>query len=214
MSTVKLSELTQATSINETDILIIENTTQTQKATVSLLVSKISSIFSLDNIKSRISSLETKFSSLSIPTKTSQLKNDSDYVTSTDVDTKIANISSDGSVDLSNYYTKNEVTQKINESVLIPMVDQTSNSSTSFTLKPNKLYRYGEKEVLDISLETPSNSNYVNEYMCEFISGNTPTEFTYPDTVIFVQEVNIEANKTYQVSIINNIGVIGGVGNE
>lgn len=214
MSTVKLSELTQATSINETDILILENTTQTQKATVSLLASKISSLFSLDNIKSRISSLETKFSSLSIPSKTSQLTNDSNYITSTEVDTKIAGVSSGGSVDLSNYYTKSEITQKINDSVLIPMVDQTSSASTSFTLKPNKLYRYGEKEVLDITLEAPSNSSYVNEYMCEFISGSTPTEFTYPDTVMFVQEVNIEANKTYQVSIINNIGVIGGVDNE
>ena len=150
MSTVKLSELTQATSVNETDILILENTTKTQKATVSLLASKFSSIINIDNIKNRINNLESKITSKAeinhkhttsditdlniptVPTKLSQLTNDKNFVTSSEVDTKIANISTGGSVDLSNYYTKSEtfsqteVLQKINsvyESTLIPIID-------------------------------------------------------------------------------------------
>lgn len=241
MSTVKLSELTQATSVNETDILILENTTKTQKATVSLLASKFSNIFNINNIKDRISALETKISSKAetnhkhtvsdisdlnipaVPTKTSQLTNDSDYITSNEVDQKIANVSTGGSVDLSNYYTKSEtfsqseILKKINsayESTLTPIVKITNTTNNAFILKANIMYLFGERTALDISLENTSNSNYLNEYMCQFTSGSTPTEFTYPDDVSFVQEVNIEANKTYQVSIVNGIGVIGGVSNE
>lgn len=241
MSTVKLSELTQATSVNETDILILENTTKTQKATVSLLASKFSSIINIDNIKNRINNLESKITSKAeinhkhttsditdlniptVPTKLSQLTNDKNFVTSSEVDTKIANISTGGSVDLSNYYTKSEtfsqteVLQKINsvyESTLIPIIDLSFDSGTSYTIQAGKLYSFGKKTTLDIELQAPPSSRFINEYMCQFISGSTPTEFTYPDSVHFVQDVNIEANKLYQVSIINNVGVIGGADNE
>ena len=78
------------------------------------------------------------------------------------------------------------------------------------TIDPNKLYKFGEVSTLNITLgsEIP---NIYNEYMFEFISGSTPTVLTLPETVKWIGSDNIEANKTYQVSIVNNLAVMGGV---
>ncbi|MEG2164072.1 MAG: hypothetical protein RRY55_06300, partial [Bacteroidales bacterium] len=74
---------------------------------------------------------------------------------------------------------------------------------------PNKLHMWGEVATLTITLTTPENSNIQNEYMFQFKSGATATTLILPATVVFSTAVNIKANKTYQVSIVNNLGVIG-----
>lgn len=48
----------------------------------------------------------------------------------------------------------------------------------------------------------------MNEYLFQFTSGDEVTSLTIPSTVVWPISPNIEANKTYQVSIVNNIGVI------
>ncbi len=51
----------------------------------------------------------------------------------------------------------------------------------------------------------------VNEFLFQFTSGETPTTLILPDTIKWVNDApEIEANMTYQCSIINNIGVICG----
>ena len=100
------------------------------------------------------------------------------------------------------------------DATLIKIIDKQSDTGTSYSLEANKMYIFGEKATLNIELQAAADTTVVNEYLLQFISGATPTEFTYPDTVKFVQEFEVEANKTYQVSILNNIGVIGGVSNE
>ena len=100
------------------------------------------------------------------------------------------------------------------DATLIKIIDKQSDTGTSYSLEANKMYIFGEKATLNIELQAAADTTVVNEYLLQFISGATPTEFTYPDTVKFVQEFEVEANKTYQVSILNNIGVMGGVSNE
>lgn len=70
---------------------------------------------------------------------------------------------------------------------------------------------FGEKETLTITLASTDN-NYYHEYMFEFSSGTTPTTLNVPETIKWENGTTptIEANKTYQVSIVNNLAVIGG----
>lgn len=83
-------------------------------------------------------------------------------------------------------------------------------SSVNFTMDPNTLYVCGEMESLNIGLNTEDNNpKIVNEYMIQFTSGATPTILTLPSNIKWTATPSIAANKTYQISIINNLGVIG-----
>ena len=63
---------------------------------------------------------------------------------------------------------------------------------------------------LTLTLAEPTDPNIINHYMAEFISGATATTLTMPDTIIWQNDPAIEAGKTYQISIVDNLGVIGG----
>ena len=88
-------------------------------------------------------------------------------------------------------------------------IDEVSTTSPA-TLEPNVFYNFGEATTVNVTLAPEIEDKY-SEYMFEFKSGATATVLTVPDTVKWVTEPNIEANKTYQVSILNNIGLIVGV---
>ena len=77
-------------------------------------------------------------------------------------------------------------------------------------LQPNKYYKWGEVASLSLTLGTPADG-ILNEYMFEFVSGATPTTLTLPDTIKWETIPSIEANKRYQISIVNNIALIVGV---
>ena len=98
--------------------------------------------------------------------------------------------------------------QWVNLAEQTPIVKQTE---SSVAIAPNVLNKWGIIESLTITLATPQDSQRVNEYMIEFVSGTTPTTLTLPTSVKFPSAYSIEANKTYQISIINNIGLIVGV---
>lgn len=84
-------------------------------------------------------------------------------------------------------------------------------SDTTFTLTPNTFHVWDEVATLDLSFGEET-SGVANEYLFQFTSGATATSLTVPDTVEWVDGTpTIEANKTYQVSIVNNIGLIVGV---
>jgi hypothetical protein len=83
-------------------------------------------------------------------------------------------------------------------------------SDTIFTLPPNEFHVWGEVSTLVITLGE-QDSGHLSEYMFEFISGATPTVLTLPTSVKFPEDYEIEANKKYQVSIVDNIGLIVGV---
>lgn len=97
------------------------------------------------------------------------------------------------------------------ESTYAKKVSTGSATAASASINPNYMYVWGTMTSLTITLATPADSTIYNEYMFQFTSGSTATTLSVPSTVKWVSEPNIEANKTYQVSIVNNIGIIVGV---
>lgn len=87
-----------------------------------------------------------------------------------------------------------------------PVVTMTDSTAE---LAPNTYYKWGEVASLTITLGAEI-AGITNEYCFEFVSGETAATLTVPDTIAWVQEPSLEAGKTYQVSILNGVGVICG----
>lgn len=85
-----------------------------------------------------------------------------------------------------------------------------SSTETSKTIDANTYYKWGTMTSLTISLNTNVDSGILNEYIFEFVSGSTPTTLSLPSSIKWLNGLTplIKANKTYQVSIVNNLGVI------
>jgi len=96
----------------------------------------------------------------------------------------------------------------------IPVVNHgtsdTGTQETAYEIAPNVLHVWGTVELLNLSLGT-GEAGVVNEYMFEFESGSTETSLSLPLTVLWQDTPDVEANMKYQVSIVNNIGLIVGV---
>lgn len=82
-------------------------------------------------------------------------------------------------------------------------------SDTTFTLTPNVFHVWGTVSSLTLTLGT-GESGVMNEYMFQFSSGSTATTLSLPSSVKWITDSTISANKTYQVSILNNLAVMGG----
>lgn len=85
-----------------------------------------------------------------------------------------------------------------------------SSTETSKTIDANTYYKWGTMSSLTISLNTNVDSSILNEYIFEFASGSTPTTLSLPSSIKWLNGLTpiIQANKIYQVSIVNNLGVI------
>lgn len=92
---------------------------------------------------------------------------------------------------------------------LISRVEKTSDDTT-VSLDPNTLYVFPEMTSLSISLNAPKDTTIVNEYHFIFESGATATTFSLPDN-LKVDAYSIDANKIYEVSILESICYIRGV---
>lgn len=90
------------------------------------------------------------------------------------------------------------------------MIVDHGTEDTAFELTPNILHRWGTVSSLTLTLAAPSDTTEANYYMFEFTSGPTATTLSLPDTIAWANVVSIEANKKYQVSILNGCGIIGG----
>ena len=89
----------------------------------------------------------------------------------------------------------------------IPVIEISTATST-FTIEPNHMYRFGNRTELTINL-APGREDIVNEYMFQFTSASVPTTLTVPSSVKWLKAPEIKSGKTYMVSIENNLGVIG-----
>lgn len=93
-------------------------------------------------------------------------------------------------------------------------VDIIESTETTVELQPNKFYKFGEVTELNLSLAEITDNTQLNEFMFEFISGETATTLTLPDIIKWSETPSIDANKIYQCSIVNNVGLIVGVAYE
>lgn len=76
-------------------------------------------------------------------------------------------------------------------------------------LLPNVFYNLGLRQVnTTFTLATPSDATIVNHYYWTFETGSTAPTITWPTGITWVggSAPVINANKHYEISIINNIG--------
>lgn len=83
-----------------------------------------------------------------------------------------------------------------------------SYTESEFTILPNYKYVFGDRTELTIQLDSNVNQNIVNHYLFEFNSGDVATTLILPSYIKWTTEPSIKPNKTYQISIENNLGVI------
>lgn len=138
-----------------------------------------------DKVKEAIAdAVKDKADKTEIPTKTSQLTNNSYYQPSTAMPVK------------------------------------RNPNITTMCIYPNIFYCWGTVETLSIGLGDNRYASDISElfprsttdrvwhYCFQFTSGSTPTNLTLPSTVTFPNGIEIKANTTYQISILENIGLI------
>ncbi len=86
----------------------------------------------------------------------------------------------------------------------------TTSTSSSMTLSPNIYYRNTSTSLstLTITLGSVSNSNILNEYFVEFTTRSSGTTISLPSSIKWANGVTptFENGKTYQISIVNNLG--------
>ena len=167
-----------------------------------------------------------------IPTKVSELDNDSGFITESQVDTKLTskqNVISDLSTIRSNaskgatalqpqtggsgnkFLSDKNTYEEIDLSGKQDKVSVVEHGTedTTFSLTPNTLHIWGE--VASLSLDFGESVDVsLSEYMFRFSSGATPTTLTLPDRVSWANgmEVSIQSGKTYEVAIIDGYGCI------
>lgn len=73
-------------------------------------------------------------------------------------------------------------------------------------LVPNVFYIFGECTSLTVTFATPTNTDVINEYHFRFTSGATATTLSLPQSVTMANGFSVAANKTYELSIIDNLG--------
>lgn len=88
----------------------------------------------------------------------------------------------------------------------------TTSTSSSMALSPNIYYRNTSTALstLTITLDSVSNNNIINEYFVEFTTSSSGTTVSLPSTIKWANgEIpTFEARTTYQISIVNNLGVV------
>lgn len=125
-----------------------------------------------------------------IPTKVSQLTNDSNYATTSAVANKA-----------DKYKTQN-VTSVV------------SSASGSYSFQPNTYYVIDQLSgitTFTFSFATPSDTSIVNEYYIQFTTPAAGVALSLPSSIKWLngETPTIQGGKTYQLNVINNLAVIG-----
>lgn len=80
-------------------------------------------------------------------------------------------------------------------------------SDTTFALTPNCFHVWDEVGSLTLTIGDEI-AGVANEYIFQFTSGSEPTTFILPDSIKFNSDFTVEANKIYQISILNGLGTV------
>ena len=100
---------------------------------------------------------------------------------------------------------------KVNEGNIFEIKYTSVTSSTgSVELSDTKMYILGEQSAVTITLPSGAESNG-REYLCQFTAAASGCTLSVPDTITWLggEPPTINAGKTYQLSILNNLAVIG-----
>ena len=125
---------------------------------------------------------------------------------------------SSGTVDIGNVVTSVKI-DNVSKTPSSGVVDLgyankklTTSTSSSMSLSPNIYYRNTSTSLssLTITLGSVSNSNIINEYFVEFTTRSSGTTVTLPSGIKWAngETPTFEASTTYQISIVNNLGVV------
>ena len=146
-------------------------------------------------LKVDIADMLTKMEAERTYAKKGDIPDVSGFITETDADKK--------------YQTKGDYALKSDLTNKADNVATENVSEDTKELQPNRYYIFGEVANLTITLVS-GEFGKLSEYMFEFTSGTTPTTLNLPESVKWIGDNTIEASKTYQVSIVNNLAVMGG----
>ena len=108
-----------------------------------------------------------------------------------------------------NYVTNVQLSEQLNDYVRKNDPQVINQTETTVEIQPNVLNVWGEVASLTITFAEGAANQY-NEYMIQFESGSAATTLTLPNTVEWLTDAAIEANTTYQISIVNNLGIMEG----
>ena len=183
----------------------------------AITTSKINVSDIIDNLTTNVSNkplsaaqgakLKALIDAIVVPTKLSELENDSGYAKTTDIPDKLPNpqkLTFAGAV-TAEYDGLGAVTVTIPESsggsggtVRIEKLS----TDTAVELEPNKLYIFPEMSELTITLAEPSDTGIANEYHFVVQSGATATTLSIPDAIKIPSGFSVDANKIYEISIL------------
>ena len=125
-----------------------------------------------------------------VPTKTSQLTNDSNFITTNDIANKAEK-----------YKTQN-VTSAI------------SSAGGSYSFQSNTYYVIDQLSGIStftFTFATPSDTTIVNEYFIQFTTPSAGAALVLPSSIKWLNGETpiLQGGKTYQLSVINNLAIIG-----
>ena len=183
----------------------------------AITTSKVNVSDIIDNLVTNISNkplsaaqgvkLKALIDAIVVPTKLSELENDSGYAKTTDIPDKLPNpqkLTFAGAV-TAEYDGLGAVTVTIPEgsggSAGTVRIEKLS-TDTAVELEPNKLYIFPEMSELTITMAEPSDTGIANEYHFVFQSGATATTLSIPDTVKLPSNFSVDASKIYEISIL------------
>lgn len=108
-------------------------------------------------------------------------------------------------------------TNPVQNNVIKSYIDSNCNIPTETTtassksLTANKYCKWTNTPTsITITLATPSNTSILNNYMFEFTASSSGCTLSVPSTIKWINGTapSIEAGKTYQISIINNLATV------
>ena len=168
--------------------------------------------FQITDLDGRISTIEGDISTLQtdkadkteIPTKTSDLTNDSGFITASQVPSELPTVTSTDNGKVLGVVNGAWAAQAV--PFQTPRVAMTA-SDTTPSLSPNKLYVFPEMVSLTPTLATPSDATILNEYHFIFTSGATATTTTFP-AIPGLDDFAAEADTVYEVSILEGRALV------
>ena len=92
---------------------------------------------------------------------------------------------------------------------LNPHIEMVEPTETALAIEPDKFYKWGEVASLALALNPQTSPRYAGQYFFQFTCPtDAATSLSLPIGLIWSAEPKIEAGKTYQVSILENLAIL------